>query len=104
MKTKPSPLRWDPVQKIVVEVKNIQHARQLNEINDELRNHIYEEDEYEKYLITQMKDFDNDIAQRIIPLFWNPKQNKYHEIDNLKDAIKLDTLNEILENQEKRRK
>ena len=69
MKTKPSPLRWDPVQKIVVEVKNIQHARQLNEINDELRNHIYEEDEYEKYLITQMKDFDNDIAQRIIPLF-----------------------------------
>ena len=86
---------------MIVEVKSIQHTRQLDEINDELRKHIYEEDEYEKYSITQMKNNDNDIAQRQIPLIWNPKQNEYNELDNLKDAIKLDTLNEIVENHDK---
>ena len=98
-----SPLRWDPVQKMDVEVKSIQRARQLDEINNELRNHIYEEDEYEKYLITQIKDYDNDIAQRQIPLIWNPKQNKYNEIDNLIDAIKLDTLNEMWKTMKKKK-
>ena len=49
-----------------------------------------------------MKDYDNEIAQRQIPLIWNPKQNKYNELlDNLKDAIKLDTLNEMVENHKK---
>ena len=33
-------------------------------------------------------------------MIWNPKRNKYNEIDNLKDAIKLDTLNEIVEKEE----
>ena len=59
------------------------------------------EDKYEKYLITRMKDYDNNIAQRQIPLIWNPKQNKYNKIENLKDTIKLDTLNEIVENHKK---
>ena len=48
-----------------------------------------------------MKDYDNNIAQRQIPLIWNPKQNKYNKIENLKDTIKLDTLNEIVENHKK---
>ena len=63
----------------------------MDEINEELRTHIYEDDEYEKYLITQTNDYDNDIAQKQIPLISNPEQNKYNEVDNLKDAVKLDT-------------
>ena len=35
------------------------------------------------------------------PLIWGPRKNKYVKVNNLKDAIKIDELNEIIEKREK---
>ena len=35
------------------------------------------------------------------PLIWDPRKNKYVEVNNLEDAIKIDELNEIIEKHEK---
>ena len=45
--SRPSPLTWDPIQKINIEVRSMQYARELDELNEQIENHINEENEYE---------------------------------------------------------
>ena len=35
------------------------------------------------------------------PLIWDLRKNKYLEINNVRDAVTIDELNEIIENHEK---
>ena len=97
--SKSSPLRWDPIQKIYIEVRSMQHARELDELNEQIQNHINEENEYEMYLNNQIDEYNVSMMQA--PLIWDPRKNKYVEVNNLEDAIKIDKLNEIIENHEK---
>ena len=94
----PSPIRWDPQQKMYIQVNSTQHATQLDEINNQINEHINEQDEYDNYLINEINDYDIVTS---IPLIWDPEQKKYIEIENLKDAINLDALNDTLESYEK---
>ena len=94
----PGPLRWDPQKNMYIQVNSIQHARQLDEINSQIQEYISEQDEYESYLISQFNDY---IIESHIPIIWDPEQKKYIEIENLEDAVKLDTLNDIVESHEK---
>ena len=48
--SRPSPLRWDPIQKIYIEVHSMQHARELDELNEQIENDINDENEYEMSL------------------------------------------------------
>ena len=34
-------------------------------------------------------------------MIWDPRNNKYIEVSNLRDAVNIDELNEIVENYEK---
>ena len=82
--SRPSPLRWDPIQKIYIEVRSMQHARELDEFNEQIENHI-----------------NNDVSTIQVPLIWDPRNNKYIDVNNLRDAVKIDELNGIVENYEK---
>ena len=66
----PSPLRWDPQQKMYIQVNSIQHARQLDEMNNQIQEHIKEQDEYENSLKKHINDY--DIVTNI-PLIWDPE-------------------------------
>ena len=99
--SRPSPLRWDPIQKIYIEVRSMQHARELDELNEQIENHINDENEYEMSLNNQINEYDNDVSMIQAPLIWDPRNNKYIEVNNLRDAVKIDELNEIVENYEK---
>ena len=67
-------------------------------MNNQIQEHINEPDEYENYLMNQINDY--DIVTNI-PLIWDPEKKTFIEIKNLKDAIKLDALNDIVENHDK---
>ena len=96
-----SSLRWDPIQKIYIEVRSMQHARELDELNEQIQNHINEENEYEMYLNNQINENDNNVIMIQAPLIWDPRKKKYIEVNNSRDAVKIDKLNEIIENHEK---
>ena len=98
---RPSPLRWDPITKIYIEVRSMQHARELDESNEQIENHINDENEYEMSLNNQINEYDNDVSMIQAPLIWDPRNNKYIKVNNLRDAVKIDELNEIVENYEK---
>ena len=53
-------------------------------------------------LNNQINEYDNDVSMIQAPLIWDPRNNKYIEVNNLRDAIKIDELNEIVENYEKK--
>ena len=99
--SRPSPLRWDPIRKIYIEVRSLQHARELDEFNEQIENHINDENEYEMSLNNQINEYDNEVSMIQAPLIWDPSNNKYIEVNNLRDAVKINELNEIVENYEK---
>ena len=99
--SRPSPIRWDPVQNTYIEVRSMQHARQLDELNQQLQNQMNEQDEYQIYLDNQINEYDNNVSMTQAPLICDPKENKYVDVYSLQDAIKLDKLNEVIETHEK---
>ena len=99
--SRPSPIRWDPVQNTYIELKSMQHGRELDELNQQLQNQINEHDEYEIYLNNQINEYDNDVSMIQALLIQDPRNNKYIEVNNLRDSVKIDKLNEIVENYEK---
>ena len=70
-------------------------------MNEQIENHINDENEYEISLNNQINEYDNDVSMIQAPLIWDPRNNKYIEVNNLRDAVKIDELNEIVENYEK---
>ena len=99
--SRPSPIRWDPVQNTYIELKSMQHGRELDELNQQLQNQINEHDEYEIYLNNQINEYDNNVSMTQAPLIWDPKENKYLEVYSLEEAMKLNKLNEVIETHEK---
>ena len=99
--SRPSPLKWDPIQKIYIEVRSMQRARELDELNEQIENLINDENEYEMSSNNQINEYDNDVSMIQAPLIWDPRNNKYIEVNNLRDAVKTNELNEIVENYEK---
>ena len=73
--SRPSPLRWDPIQKIYIEVRSMQHARELDELNEQIENHINDENEYEISSNNQINEYDNDVDMIQAPLIWDPRNN-----------------------------
>ena len=67
----PSPIRWDLQQKMYIQVNSIQHAAQLDEINNQINEHINEQDEYDNYLINEINDYDIVTS---IPLIWDQEK------------------------------
>ena len=54
----------------------MQLARELDELNKQLQNHITEQDEYEIYVQNQIDEYDNNVTMTQPPLIWDPNQNK----------------------------
>ena len=79
----------------------MQYVRELDELNEQIQNHINEENEYEMYLNNQINEYDNNVSMIRAPLIQDPRKSKYIEVNNLREAVKIDELNEIIENHEK---
>ena len=84
-----------------IEVCSMQHARESDELNEQIQNHINKENDNEMYLNNQIKEYDNHVSMIQVPLIWDPRKNKYIQVNNLRDAVNIDELNEIIENHEK---
>ena len=49
----------------------------------------------------QINEYHNNVSMIQAPLIQDPSKNKYVEVNNVKDTVKIDELNEIIENYEK---
>ena len=65
-------------------------CKELDKLNEQIENHINDENEYEISSNNQINEYNNDASMIQAPLIWDPRNNKYIEINNLRDAVKID--------------
>ena len=52
----------------------MQHTRKLGEFNEQIQNHINQENEYETYLNNQINEYHNNASMIHAPLIWDKKK------------------------------
>ena len=65
-------------------------------LNQQIKEYEKQQDEYNNYLNNTIEEYYMNIKTDF-PVQWDPINQKYIQVENLRDALRLDELNEVIE-------